>query len=614
MIRARRLRVFIGAALFATGVAVLAPVDISISNLPSAARQPANASVAPCSSDGTGCSVGSVGPGGGIVFYDAGSMQWWGRFLEAKTNSVPAAGVWGSAVLNPRVANKEIGMGKANSKLMLQDSTSVYSRLQSYFGVGVNEFYLPSKDELDALYNYWKISGDQRIKYSAVPMWTSSEASATFVWYQLFQDGTQFTDANGIIRGLKGNKDFLKSPVHVGSDFKATDFQVVGVRAIPATSKMQSDIDLTVRATTNNTQCSAGGANTVCKVGDIGPGGGIVFYDAGKDEYWGRYLEMAPKSCEGERLPWRPAGNTKTVYTGSGSQSAAELRLLAKGLGMGKVNTRVITLALGAGTKPYAAKFAEDSTCGGKDDWFLPSKDELDIAFNRLAQNRVAGNDTPVGGFNKGYYWTSTDYNNSTAWTQYFMDGQQFDRVQTLDGNRNPPNPFRVRPIRAFGTNNVVLACKDGGPCKVGDIGPGGGTVIYVAPDLIVANGMQWRYIEAYTSFKGTITLCRRPNSQRVETYGSFGNGYENTQTLVKQCGGAQTLGYTIGSKDDWYIPGFDELEFAAKYLKLRKGSYWSSQVSNWKAVEAFVLIDGKKFRSSVTNSFGLVPFRRFGP
>ncbi|NCU81934.1 MAG: hypothetical protein EBV51_07995, partial [Acidimicrobiia bacterium] len=410
MIRARRLRVFIGATLFASGVAVLAPVDISISNFSNAARQTANASVAPCSLiDGTRCSVGSVGPGGGIVFYDAGSMQWWGRFLEAKTNSVPAAGVWGSAIINPRVANKEIGMGKANSKLMLQDSISVYSRLQSYFGSGVNEFYLPSKDELDALYNYWKISGDQRLKYSAAPMWTSSQASATFVWYQLFQDGTQFTDANGIIRGLQGNKNFLKSPVHAGSAFTPTDFQVVGVRAIPATSNLQSDIDLTVRATTNNSQCSAGGANTVCKVGDIGPGGGIVFYDAGKDEYWGRYLEMAPKSCEGERLSWRPAGNTKTVYTGSGSQSAAELRLLAKGLGMGKVNTRVITLALGAGTKPYAAKFAEDSTCGGKDDWFLPSKDELDIAFNRLAQNRVAGNDTPVGGFNKGYYWTSTD-------------------------------------------------------------------------------------------------------------------------------------------------------------------------------------------------------------
>ncbi|NDB27504.1 MAG: hypothetical protein EB028_06180, partial [Actinobacteria bacterium] len=150
MIRARRLRVFIIAAMFATGLAVLAPAGVSISNFPSAARQTANASVAPCSSDGTGCSVGSVGPGGGVIFYDAGSTQWWGRFLEAKTNSVPAAGVWGSAIINPRVAIKEIGMGKANSKLMLQDSISVYSRLQSYFGSGVNEFYLPSKDELDA--------------------------------------------------------------------------------------------------------------------------------------------------------------------------------------------------------------------------------------------------------------------------------------------------------------------------------------------------------------------------------------------------------------------------------------------------------------------------------
>ena len=431
-------------------IAIVLPVVLLFSNGLNT-TDIANASVAPCSIDGTGCRVGSVGPGGGIVFYDAGSMQWWGRFLEAKTTSVPAAGPWGSAVGNPRVANKEIGLGKANSQIMLQDSGSVYSRQQSYFVAGGAEFFLPSKDELDALYNYWKISRNKRLKYGATPMWTSSEASATFVWYQLFQDGTQFTDANGIIRGLKGNKDFLKSPVHVGSNFKSTDFHVIGVRALPATSKTQGEIDLMVRTTTKNLQCSNGGVNTLCKVGDIGPGGGIVFYDAGKTESWGRYLEIAPQSCEGERLPWRPAGNKKTVYTWSAARSAAKMRIEAKRLGMGKINTGVITLALGTDTKPYAAKFASDSVCGGKDDWFLPSKDELDIAFNRLAQNRVAGNDTPVGGFNKGYYWTSTDYNNSTAWTQYFMDGQQFDRVQTLDGNRTPPTPFRVRAVRAFG-------------------------------------------------------------------------------------------------------------------------------------------------------------------
>jgi hypothetical protein len=569
--------------LSVSALALVVPVVAPSVNWSSAAQQTANASVAQCSSDGTGCSVGSVGPGGGVIFYDAGSTQWWGRFLEAKTNSLSAAGVWGSAIFNPRVANKEIGMGKANSKLMLQDSSSVYSRLLPYFGAGVNEFYLPSKDELDALYNYWKISGDQRLKYSAAPTWTSSEASATFVWYQLFQDGTQFTDANGIIRGLQGNKDYLKSPVHAGSDFKATDFQVIGVRALPVTTKLQSDVNLTVNSPTNNPQCSNGGANTVCKVGDIGPGGGIVFYDAGKDEYWGRYLEMAPKSCEGEQLSWRPAGNTKTVYTGSGSQSAAELRLLAKGLGMGKVNTRVITLALGAGTKPYAAKFAEDSTCGGKDDWFLPSKDELDIAFNRLAQNRVAGNDTPVGGFNKGYYWTSTDYNNSTAWTQYFMDGQQFDRVQTLDGNKNPPNPFRVRPIRAFGTNNVVLACKDGGPCKVGDTGPGGGTVFYVAPSLQLKGKMQWRYLEVqkYPTFQADL-CSRNTNTRSVPTNDGLGEGRRNSEKLLVGC--IENI-RQIEPKNSWYVPSIAELALALNQLGNPDGEFWTSTLVFGKGV-----------------------------
>ena len=414
--------------------------------------------------DGTNCKVGDVGPGGGIVFYDAGSMQWWGRFLEAKTESTPANGIWGGSdlwedvkrhhvELNPFtmseyfVGMKQLGIGWSNSLWMSFDSSSVVSRLaNSAFS---NDFYLPSKDELDVLYNYWKISGDKRLKYSAAPMWTSTEASATFAWYQLFQDGTQFTDANGIIRKLKSNKDYLKSPVHKGSEFAPKPFQVIGIRTIPSTKRIAPQVGYYGTTITSNEQCSNGGDVTICNVGDIGPGGGIVFYDAGKKEYWGRYLEIAPPSCEGVRYPWRPSRNNKTIYKNAQGKTAATWRLLAKGIGMGRFNTRAITNNLGAGK--YAAKYAEDLVCGGRDDWFLPSKDELDVAYNRLAQNRVGSKDTPIGGFNKGYYWTSTDYNNKTAWSQYFRDGQQFDRVQTMDGNKKPPNPFRVRPIRAFG-------------------------------------------------------------------------------------------------------------------------------------------------------------------
>jgi hypothetical protein len=319
-------------------------------------------------------------------------------------------------------------------------------------------------------------------------------------------------------------------------------------------------------ATTSNDKCSNGGAATVCKVGDIGPGGGIVFYDAGKEEYWGRYLEMAPQSCEGVRYAWRPAGNNNTVYKPQGDKTAAELRVLAKGIGMGKVNTRIITLALGAGK--YAAKYAEDLVCGGRDDWFLPSKDELDTAYNRLAQNRVGSKDTPIGGFNKGYYWTSTDYNDKTAWSQYFMDGQQFDRVQTMDGNRTPPNPFRVRAIRAFGTNSVTLTCAQGGTCKLGDTGPGGGRVFYVAPDLLMANGKGARYMELYPEgFPFTFGDCER-KEQVIATRSNIGSGLSNTRLLAKKCPAMTNTSVQIGTANDWFIPSIEELKLASKFIR----------------------------------------------
>ena len=343
--------------------------------------------------DDTNCKVGDIGPRGGIVYYDAGSMQWWGRFLEAKTTSTPANGIWGARLTigSPAVL-KQLGMGFRNTLYMYRDESSVVRRLANSALSG--GFYLPSKDELDALYNYWKISGDTRLYYSAAQMWTSTEASATFAWYQLFQDGTQFTDANGIMRKWTGNKNRLKSPVHVGSNFPETPYHVIGVRAFPNYGTGGDPIQ-SVTATTSNVNCSNGGAATVCNVGDIGPGGGIVFYDAGKKEYWGRYLEIAPQSCEGVRYPWRPSNNNKTIYKDAQGKTAATWRLLAKGIGMGRFNTRAITNNLGKGI--YAAKYAEDLVCNGRNDWFLPSKDELDVAYTRLAQNRVGSEDTPIG-------------------------------------------------------------------------------------------------------------------------------------------------------------------------------------------------------------------------
>lgn len=397
-----------------------------------------------CLESGIGCSIGSVGPGGGIVFYDAGSMQWWGRFLEAKPDRATTT-TWGDetsiyiegglTIAQQRQRAKQIGMGQINTSLMV--NKLLPPNLQE------TGWFVPSKDELNVLFDSWKINGLRRT-FSAAPMWTSTEASSSFAWYQLFQDGTQFTDANGIIPLKIGNKSDAASQVHIGSNFASIPFRVIPVRSFPPSTGAVPSPMVVPTVARVNAACAQSAVS--CSVGEIGPGGGIVFYDAGKTVSWGRYLEISPQSCEGVGLPWR-VGKAR-VYTNW--DTAAKMRLIAKQVGMGKANTKVITQAFGIGS--YAAQFAQDLTCNGKDDWFLPSKNELDLAYNNVAQNRDGGKDSPLGGFNKGYYWTSTDYNNTTAWTQYFKDGQQFDRVQVLAANRQPPsNPFRVRAIRAFG-------------------------------------------------------------------------------------------------------------------------------------------------------------------
>jgi len=406
--------------------------------------QPAQAATT-CRESGEGCVVGMIGPGGGVVFYDAGSQQWWGRFLEARMEPKAFGSNWGpreslyidgqdglsAAML--RLRSMQIGMGAKNTQLMLEKfgAASIAGKIQSGWSI-------PSVDELDALYNYWKLGGAGRF-YRGV-IWSSSEQSATFAWYQQFQDGTKFTDANGIIRGLSGNKDLVMSPYHQGS-FASQKFGVVSVRAFPAGAGTPPR-PVVVSSVRQNAQCSAG---VSCAVGDIGPGGGVVFYDAGSTQSWGRYLEAAPASCEIAGVPFKPVGGVQGIH-------ALQIdRVRAKAIGMGRANTDLIVQKYGA-TRSHAAALVRSQACNGLTDWFLPSSGELNLAWRVLAQNRVNREPTPVGGFDIGYYWTSSDYNGTEAWTQYFNDGQQFDRVQTLSANKQAPyRTFKVRGVRAFG-------------------------------------------------------------------------------------------------------------------------------------------------------------------
>lgn len=84
----------------------------------------------PCAAGGP-CARGDVGPGGGIVVYDAGSVQPWGRYLEIAPNgwsgsSADPEAAWCSdtSTTIPGPMDTWIGAGKANTASMLAACTS----------------------------------------------------------------------------------------------------------------------------------------------------------------------------------------------------------------------------------------------------------------------------------------------------------------------------------------------------------------------------------------------------------------------------------------------------------------------------------------------------------
>jgi hypothetical protein len=55
---------------------------------------------------------------------------------------------------------------------------------------------------------------------------------------------------------------------------------------------------------------------------------------------------------------------------------------------------------------------------GGYDDWFLPSKDELNLMYTNLKK-------IDRGDFSSVWYWSSSESYDNAAWFQHFSDGRQ---------------------------------------------------------------------------------------------------------------------------------------------------------------------------------------------
>lgn len=174
--------------------------------------------------------------------------------------------------------------------------------------------------------------------------------------------------------------------------------------------------------TTNQWRLLGDAKTFLYKIGDKGPGGGwIVFVDE-KDQYPGfTYLEAAPEDV-GEHQ-WCD----KTTVSIPGASGPA-----AWVIGRGKANTQAMLEVCASGAANAAAAYRGPNN---KTDWFLPSRAEL----NRIWEMYL---ELGKGGFGYGYCWSSSEYENYTAWNQRFLTS-----VQNIS---NEASYLHVRPVRAF--------------------------------------------------------------------------------------------------------------------------------------------------------------------
>ena len=154
-------------------------------------------------------------------------------------------------------------------------------------------------------------------------------------------------------------------------------------------------------------------AAVVYAIGDTGPAGGKVFYITGGGLHG---LEAAPVDqsdaewgCDGVNL----AGASRTA------------------VGAGVPNTADIVWGCD-GAVTTAADIADAYTLNGYYDWFLPSKDELELLYQQKNY---------VGGF-VGVYWSSSEHSSDAAWFRNFTDNWR--NVAGKD------NIIGVRAVRAF--------------------------------------------------------------------------------------------------------------------------------------------------------------------
>ena len=192
---------------------------------------------------------------------------------------------------------------------------------------------------------------------------------------------------------------------------------------------------------------SGGGGSVSYAVGDIGPGGGLVFLISG-----GLTYEMAPKTWSGADDP------ALTWCDGPTNTPAAS----GTAVGTGSANTAAMAASGACSSNAAAAVLAYAPTGTNAGEWFLPSQDELNAMCN-YSRNPASPSAPSVACSGSQDSTFSTSAYGFTAVLDYFSSTQDSggggriaawsQSLSFMFATQVPSPKFlarSVRPVRAF--------------------------------------------------------------------------------------------------------------------------------------------------------------------
>ena len=206
----------------------------------------------------------------------------------------------------------------------------------------------------------------------------------------------------------------------------------------------------------------------VCASGNIGPGGGLVFYASNTPFACGptrtqscQGLEIAPRTWSGStpnpKVPWAlPAFQNVLIPEVNTDFGATNLTAAGIDLGWGLIDTLAIKNQHTPATTGYAAGLANSYNGGGKTDWSLPSPGEAEkiglasalTLINNSSNYALSGSDPAIT------YDCSGSYASDCLWTSWQGAANVATDLRLSDnfarGYKGKGDLFFVRPVRAI--------------------------------------------------------------------------------------------------------------------------------------------------------------------